>query len=131
MARHGPSPKRIGFLRGVWRLVTGSNVRQYDREGLESRIRAQRRLDSTAKLRTNDVALLVLDNELRVVQQAIEANRSLETKANGLAVLDLALLGVLVTVCVEHRTSFPWLAAIAFVGFLLSLLCAWLVNRVV
>jgi hypothetical protein len=67
---------------------------------------------------------------MKLVDRAVSASRSLETKANGIAVLDLALIGVLATVAVEHRASAPWIAGVAIIAFALSLFFAWRVNSV-
>lgn len=113
------------FLRRLW-----GKALHYDREGLEARRRAQRRPDSTANIVDSEVALIVLEHELKVVQRAVDASQTLETKANGLAVLDLALIGVLATVAVEHWSGLPLIATFALAAFLASLFFAWRVNQV-
>jgi hypothetical protein len=102
----------------------------YERIGLTARKAAETRLASTPPLEGAEVALLVLKHELKVVQRAVDASQTLEAKASGLAVLDLALIGVLATVAIEHRTGYPWISVISLVAFLFSIFFAWLVNRV-
>ena len=123
------------FLQGpgrcaVFKKGSPKKKARYVPEGLDARVRAMDRLESTPRLATPDVAKLVLDNELIVVQRVVEANQALEKKASGIAVLDLALISVLATVAVEHHSSSPWIAAAALIAFALSLLCAWRVSRI-
>jgi hypothetical protein len=80
----------------------------------------ERRLVATPALGTAATAARIYDAVKEVVDAAAEANKNLESKANGLIALSSALLGFGVSLANAHRVEHAWLAILGAV----ALVCA-------
>jgi hypothetical protein len=97
---------------------------------LQPRIEVEQRLKNTPAIATSKTAAAILDAVHQVVDRVADANRNLETKANGLIVLSSAMLGFGANIANAHRVTIPWMGVLGVVALLIAIFCAACVNLV-
>lgn len=96
-----------------------------ERVAVELRRDVQQRLGQTADLATAAVARIIFEAILDGVDRAIDANRQLELKANGVVVLCIAIIGFGAGVLKDHAAVlYPVPTGITLVTLVAAIVCA-------
>lgn len=124
--RHVARPRRFPD-RQVFRLL-GVDIfwrPKSERIGADLRRDSQVRLESTAELNIPSVARLIFDAVLDGVDRAIDANRQLESKANGVVVLCIAIIGFGANLWKDNAAvAHPLLTGTVLVVLVVAIFCA-------